>query len=256
MKLIAAISHDNYEGAVSAISGNGASICTGIMVVRCNCRRYFGSQCMKFTQLGGRADLLSFYLELCIWPDVISRWIWQQVCIRFVEISEKVQWRPWQWLDKCFRKKAWAIHRKSKLAKTEERRDRWRAKSRACSSFCLTLRKLVANNSSCQAKQSIPHTTVMFYGYCVKIYEDFFANSGIKGTGCCIITMHHLTLPFSPGSFWPKQHDCHPTCILLFPFSLIEDKTESPPCWHSGGDWDRITGIAEHPHRPRLPGCI
>jgi hypothetical protein len=25
----------------------------------------------------------SFYLELCIWPDVISRWIWERVCIKF-----------------------------------------------------------------------------------------------------------------------------------------------------------------------------
>jgi hypothetical protein len=31
--------------------------------------------------------------------------------------------------------------------------------------------------------------------------EDFAPNSGDKRTGCCIMTMHQLTLPFSLGNF-------------------------------------------------------
>jgi hypothetical protein len=37
-----------------------------------------------------------------------------------VQFLEKVQWRPWQWLDKCLGNKARAIHGKSKLTKTEK----------------------------------------------------------------------------------------------------------------------------------------
>jgi hypothetical protein len=44
---------------------------------------YVDSQCTEFAQLGEPADFLkSFHLKLCIWPDAISRWIREQVCIK------------------------------------------------------------------------------------------------------------------------------------------------------------------------------
>jgi hypothetical protein len=55
-------------------------------------------------------NILSFYLESCIWPDAISRWIQQRVCINLVQISENVRRRPWQWLDKRSGQKAWAVN--------------------------------------------------------------------------------------------------------------------------------------------------
>jgi hypothetical protein len=94
-----------------------------------------------------------------------------------------------------------------------KRRDRWRAKSRACSSFFLTLRGLFTKNSTWQAKQSILHTTVMFYGDCMKMCEDFTPNFSDKRTGCCITTTHHFL--FHKGIFDQKQHDCHPPPTLL-----------------------------------------
>jgi hypothetical protein len=57
----------------------------------------------------------------------------------------------------------------------------------------LTQRGLFAKNSFWQAKQSIPHTTMMFCGNCVKLCEDFALNFSNKTTGCCNTT-HHLTL--------------------------------------------------------------
>jgi hypothetical protein len=36
----------------------------------------------------------------------------------FVQISWKVPWRPWKWLDKHSGKKAWTVHGKSKLTET------------------------------------------------------------------------------------------------------------------------------------------
>jgi hypothetical protein len=84
------------------------------------------------------------------------------------------------------------------------------------------------NNSSWQAKQSIPHTTVTFHGNCVKICEDSAPNYGDKRTGCFITTTQYHT-PFSPGNFDHKQHDCHPPPTLLFSVSLSKDKTVRPP---------------------------
>jgi hypothetical protein len=66
----------------------------------------------------GWVDVLiftSFYLE----PDAISLWIRQRVCINFVQISEKVRRRPWEWLDEHSGKKVWAVYVKLKLAETE-----------------------------------------------------------------------------------------------------------------------------------------
>jgi hypothetical protein len=45
----------------------------------------------------------SFYLERCIWPDVILGI--QQWASDFVHILEKMGYRPWEWLDKLLGKK-------------------------------------------------------------------------------------------------------------------------------------------------------
>jgi hypothetical protein len=56
-------------------------------------------------------------------------------------------------------------------------------------------------NLSWQAKQSILHITITFYGNCMKMCEDFTPNFGDKRTGCCTTTPHCLALHFSPGKF-------------------------------------------------------
>jgi hypothetical protein len=54
-----------------------------------------------------------------------------------------------------------------------EKGDRRREKSRACSSFSLTTRRgLFA--TIVPADQSYPHTTVTFYGHCVKIHPELW----------------------------------------------------------------------------------
>jgi hypothetical protein len=90
----------------------------------------------------------------------------------------------------------------------------------------LTSRELFTKNSSWQAKLSIPHITVMFYSDLVKMCEDFALKFGDKMTGCCIMTTHHLALPFSPGNLCPKTTSLlsttHPT--FFFPQSRIKLK--------------------------------
>jgi hypothetical protein len=115
-----------------------------------------------------------------------------------------------------------------------------------------------------QAKQSIPHTTVTFYGDCVKMCDDFEPNFGDKITGCYITTMYRLAFPLSLENSDQKQHDCHPQPnllawfrpLLLFSVSLIKDKTERRPFWYNWGEQGRIAGGVKHPHRIQLPGWI
>jgi hypothetical protein len=59
---------------------------------------------------------------------------------------------------------------------------------------------LFKKNSSLQAKQSMPHTTLMFCGDCMKICEKLTTDFGDKATGSSITATHGLTLPYSPGN--------------------------------------------------------
>jgi hypothetical protein len=77
---------------------------------------------------------------------------------------------------------------------------------------------LFTKNSPWQAKHSIPHTTVTFYGEWVKMCEDFVSNFSDKITGSFITITHHLTLPFQQGIF--RQNDMtvvptHPTFLCF-----------------------------------------
>jgi hypothetical protein len=87
---------------------------------------------------------------------------------------------------------------------------RWRAKSAACLSFSLSSRRLLTK----QSKQSVLHTTVVCYSDCTKMCKDFALNFNSKRTGCCIMTVHCLTLPFSPKTVW-LSFRIHP--VFLFP---------------------------------------
>jgi hypothetical protein len=83
--------------------------------------------------------------------------------------------------------------------------------------------ELFINNSSWQAKKSVPHTTVMFNGEWVKMCEDFAQNFGDKRSDCYITTTHRLTLPSSLGNFfYQKEHDCRlpPTPLFWFKIKL------------------------------------
>jgi hypothetical protein len=145
---------------------------------------------------------------------------------------------------------------KSTLTRDRKRRNRWRARSRACLSFSLTSRELFTKNSSRQAEQSIPHTTVKFYGDCVKMYEDFAPNFDDKRTGCCITTTHLLTLPFSLGNLGQKQYDCRPRQPYFSLFLRLKRKLE-------GRHFETIEVFeaksqcgVKHPHRTGFSGCI
>jgi hypothetical protein len=67
----------------------------------------------------------------------------------------------------------------------------------------VTSRRLFTENSSWQAKQSIPHATVTFYSDCVKMCEDFPRTLATK----------ELAVASHQGIF-DQKHDCQECCLL------------------------------------------
>jgi hypothetical protein len=139
-----------------------------------------------------------------------------------VQISEKVQQRPWQSLDKRLGTKAWAVHEKSKFTEIEKRRDRWRARSRARSSFSLTLR----HKEFILADQKVnPRTTVTFYGDCLKC-----AKTSLRTLATRNRLLHHDNSPYYT-SFFTKAFLTEKIMTVVshppyFSVSPIEGKTE------------------------------
>jgi hypothetical protein len=88
----------------------------------------------------------------------------------------------------------------------KEQSSQWKMKSNVKSMLIifLDIKGIVHKEFFLQAKQTITLTTVMFYGNCLKICEDFAPNFSDKRSGCYIITTHHLMLLFSPENFLTK----------------------------------------------------
>jgi hypothetical protein len=62
----------------------------------------------------------SFYLELPIWPDAISRWIGQGNSIKFCTNLGKSATKTLAMIRQAFWKRAWAVHGKFKFTETEK----------------------------------------------------------------------------------------------------------------------------------------
>jgi hypothetical protein len=119
------------------------------------------------------------------------------------------------------------------------RRDRRRAKSRACSSFSLT-----SNSLFTKTGQTVNSTYSCDVLQRLREHERRLRPELWRQKNCLL---HHdnaasHTSPLS-GNFWLKQHDCRPPPTLLFFVSPIADKTERPPFSHSSGDGGRMQAV-------------
>jgi hypothetical protein len=119
----------------------------------------------------------------------------------FVQISEKVRSKTFQRLDKLTGEENMS---RTRVFKWHEKGGTGEEQSQEHVHHFFDIKEIVQKNSSWQAKQSISHTTVTFYCYCVKMCEDLAPKFGDKMTGCCITATHRLTLPFSPWRFLSK----------------------------------------------------
>jgi hypothetical protein len=118
----------------------------------------------------------------------------------------------------------------------------------------LTLTELFTQDSSSQAQQPIPHTTVRFYSDCVKTLPRILAGEKKLAVASRQRTISHFL--FHQGIFLPKNNMSVITQPPHCSVSPTEDKTQRPPFLHIWGDWGRTVGGAEQPHRTQLPGCI
>jgi hypothetical protein len=182
-----------------------------------------GSQSTKFHSAGWTCwFFMSFYLALCIWPDVISWWIRQRNrgCVMFCANHRKSVTETMAMIRQLFEEASMSRTWKVQNCWDQKIWDRWRTKSRACTYFFFffTSRGLLTKNLSWQAKQSTLYITMTFYSGYMKMYKDFTANFGDKKLAVASrqYTISHFL--FHLGIFDPKQHDCHPPPTLLFCF--------------------------------------
>jgi hypothetical protein len=161
-------------------------------------------------------------------PDAISRRIRQRNVIKFSEnFEKKVRWRPWQWLDSMSCTREVQTHRDRKM------QDRWRAKSRKCSSISFPWRGFSTKYSSWQDTQSVPHPTVTFTATTRKSTKTSPRTLATKELAVASWQPSHSS--FISGNFLPKTRwlsSPSRSTFLCFPNEI---KTERPPSWHTWG---------------------
>jgi hypothetical protein len=196
----------------------------------------------RYTQLHAAGWTADFYVHFAIDPTKEQH---QIVC--------KFRKKCNEWLDKRLGKGEWAVHGPSKLSETG-RRDSWRAKLRACSSFSSTLKELFTK------KIVLASQTINSKCYCNvlwrllenvwKLLRELWLQDNLL--------LHHNNAtchtPFSTRDFFLLKNKTvvpHPPYIYLFPRLKT---TENSPFSHKWGDWGRIACGTEHPRRTPLPG--
>jgi hypothetical protein len=72
---------------------------------------YLGSLCAKFHTAGCLCWFLKYFcLESCIWPDVISQWTQQQMCIKFHENLGKCETETLAMIRQAFREEDMTVN--------------------------------------------------------------------------------------------------------------------------------------------------
>jgi hypothetical protein len=100
-----------------------------------------------------------------------------------------------------------------------------KGKGRRMLIICFDVQRIVPGRPNTQS-----HNTVTFYGDCENLLQ-FHPKLWWQETGCCIMTVRHLTLPLSPRNFLPKTwlvisyppYSADLAPLKLFCGSAIED---------------------------------
>jgi hypothetical protein len=153
-------------------------------------------------QLGRCADFLCPF----IWNRV-SGLVWfhdgsdKRPASNFLQVSEKVRQRPWQWLDKFLGKKAWALHVKSRLAEAEQ------------GETCEEQRQEHAHHflwHQGHCSQGICPGT--YYCFMVTVWKCAKTLPQTLATKVLAVAsrQHRSNISFFIKKYFTKKHNCHP----------------------------------------------
>jgi hypothetical protein len=190
------------------------SICSSGMQLHIIVQAYLENQCTVFHAAGWTCKCFaSFYLESCIWPDAISRWMWQRMCIKVCANLGRSATETPAMIRQAFGEESMSVHGclngMSKLTDT-----RFSSKSGA-SPYFFYIKGIVHNHKEFDLTGQKVSSTY-WCDVLRRLRENVWRlhpNFGDK------MTTHRLTLPFSPGIFLPNNMTIvphHPT-FLCFP---------------------------------------
>jgi hypothetical protein len=181
---------------------------------------YLGSQSTKFHEVGWKCwFLMSFYLESCIWPDAISRYIRQKNCVKFCANLGKCVTETLTMTRQTFGEGS--MSRTCKLQHTEtEKGEKGEEQSQQHAHYFLWLEGDCSQRiCSWWSKETILHATVNMR-ICAKISPRTLTKKELAVSSRQRAVQHFL---FHKGIFDQKQHDCsRPT--FLFPRRNIKLK--------------------------------
>jgi hypothetical protein len=156
---------------------------------------YLGSRCTKFHASGCTCWMITSF----IWNPVLA---WCDFAMdppkeqhQMLCRSRKSATETLSMIRQAFGEESMSCVRKVQTHRDRKRRDRWRAKSRACPSFSLESTGLF---TKCQTVNSAYYCDVLR-----RLRENVrrLRPEIDNRPGCCITTTHRLKLPFSPGNF-------------------------------------------------------
>jgi hypothetical protein len=153
-----------------------------------------------------------------MWPDVISRWIWQRVCIKFCSLIGKSVTETLALIRQASGEESMSRTRKVQTHQDRKRRDTCRAKSKACTSFSLISRTM--SQRICPGMPNSQFRTLLWSftataWKCAKTSPRTLVTKELAVASRQRTVSHFL---LHHGIFYQKQHDCRPTPTLLFCF--------------------------------------
>jgi hypothetical protein len=198
----------------SIISGTGDAICKAVLVALCNGRELVCKISRSWIHV---LIFKSFYLESCVWPGVISRWIRQRNSITFWANPGENAMETVEMIRQAFGKETMRRTQKVQTHRDRKGRDMWRAKSRTSHHF--------DNKGTVHKEFALAGRTANSSYYCDVLLQLRESVRRFRPE-----LWHHDKAPshtsfFSyQGTYYQKQYDFRPPTTLISSFPRLKIK--------------------------------